>query len=503
MANDKENPKPQTIEEEAGLPDNWLPVNSAPVIPGRQSGGPMGAPPSFPVIDNFQSGQLPPFLGLSPDLVNAGTPGPRVPTTRLMPIMPSGVSQNVSATVSVVKPIIPPPTPPAPPAPPPVTDGLIHGASPWESDPSYVVLRDDFPNISINASNTLVKTGIGELGWFLAGTPGSSGGQYGGVPPYLGQYMWSNSGTVSTAGYLMLGTSASVVGSSRIQGAWALAENPGWAMSWVFRMGDDTSATTTPFATTKKSIYIGLCGPTLVPQQASISARPDVFIGLRFDTSTTSPSINDSFYTLEVVANHSFGTAARHNTQGTTLVTSLAPAIDGWHRLDIICTVAGKVTITLDGSSTNTLTATIPTMSFTSVGSGAHTLGQVGEVDWIGGASADPPQSPWATGSLVTMSGFTGTTFWNGTWTIAVSSTTHLDFDFPTSQGTNTYGGAGTQTFSGYPAFAPICIFGNDDTATPTANSAYMVVDFFSFIWNPGVISATSATPDSTKARYF
>jgi hypothetical protein len=101
--NEKTPPTFQTIEEEANLPSNFVAVDSLPVIPGRQNGGPVGAPPVASTgIDNFQSGQLPPFLGLPTDLVRAGTPGPGVPSTRLMPIAATGSSQNVAAIKSAV-----------------------------------------------------------------------------------------------------------------------------------------------------------------------------------------------------------------------------------------------------------------------------------------------------------------------------------------------------------------------------------------------------------------
>jgi hypothetical protein len=80
-----------------------LPANQTqPIIPGvdRRPAGAPPAPVRFNAIDNFQSALLPSFLGTDADLLKAGSTPPGVPSTRLMPIMPSGISNANSAIQS-------------------------------------------------------------------------------------------------------------------------------------------------------------------------------------------------------------------------------------------------------------------------------------------------------------------------------------------------------------------------------------------------------------------
>ena len=435
--NEKENLNPippQTIEEEANLPSNFVAVDSTPMIPGRQSGGPVGAPPQASTgIDNFQSGQLPPFLGLSSDLVAAGTPGPRVPTTRLMPIAASGVSQNVSSIHSTVVQIVDAaiaklPTPA--PTPPPVTDGLTHGTTPWESDPSYLILRDDFHAAlgTNDIAGTIPTVGIGQLGWALLGTTGNEGGVIGGVPPNVGQYGWSNDATASDAGWLTFGGSGTFSNSDYSQLGWALLDNTGWVASFVFKVDVPNPLSSAPnFSMAQTALYVGFCGQAINPWLSVPQSRPDVFIGVRYDTSTTSPAINDSFFTLEVVANPTFSTPIRNNTQGTTLVTSVAPVQGQWHRLDIICNTAGSVTLVLDGA--NTLTAAVPVFSFTA-SVGALSANGSSRLNWT--TSGSVPQSVWNTGSNLTVGGFTSSLApYNGAWLLTASLDDFVGFNAP------------------------------------------------------------------------
>lgn len=479
------------------------PEQTAPIVPGQPQSA--GSPPTPHGRDPYGSGVLPSNLGLQPDLVKTGEVG-SIPSFRLMPvqngpvvgaIVQSTVTKIVNKAIAAI--------PPAPTPIPAVGDGLTHGDPVWEHDSAYVELRDEFHGTTaVNNSSAVSSSGIGELGWFLAGSVGSNGGVQGGVPPYIGQYSWENNSVAKNAGYLILGSVGGSTNANHIEGTWALAESPGWKMTWVFKVeGDIQGGGGGLWGTTKKSIYIGLCGPTLTAQ-LNVSARPDVFIGLRYDTSATSPAISDSFYTLEVVANHSWSTAARHNTQGTTYVTNVAPIQGVWHRIDIICSVAGKVTITLDESSTNTLTATIPTFSFTTgigtvVGRAAN---GIAAINWTAGAASDPPESPWGAGSSVTINGFSGAQApINGTFTLADSQNVALEFDLAGSIGAS--GNTSASTISGYPSLMPCCIFGNDDTVGPTALTMCMTVDFFSFVWNPNLGPSTPGTPNSAKARYW
>ena len=503
---DEEKPKAapqQTIEEEAGLPENWGVVNSQPVIPGRQNGGPVGSPPqTMTGIDNFQSGQLPPFLGLSPDLVQAGTPGPGVPTTRLMPIAPGGVSQIVAATKSVVQPIIdkaiagiviPPQTN--------ASDGLTHGTTPWESDPGYIILRDDF-HAGMNSNNivgTIPTVSIGQLGWaFLGPGGGGQGGQMGGAPPNVGQYGWSNNGTASNAQWLTFAGSGGFSNSNYSQLGWALFDNPGWFASFVFKVDTGNPLSSSPkFSMAQTSMYVGFSGQAINLYVANQITRPDVFIGVRYDTSTTSPSINDSFFTLEVVANPTFTSPARNNTQGVTLVTNVVPVQGQWHRLDISCSAAGTVTLTLDGSSDNTLVTPIPVFSFTTT-VGALSQNGAGRFSWA--PSGSVPQSAWNTGTLLTASGFASSLVpFNTTWQLTASDESLVGFDTSLTLS----GSQAGVMLSGYPSLIPIFMAGQDDTATPDSDDWLFVVDYFSLVWNPNLGPNAPGTPDATLSRYF
>ena len=400
------------------------------------------------------------------------------------------------------------------PAPPGATDGLIHGqptlsSGSWESDPAYVLMRDDFVNIGTsgnNEGNTVAN--IGQYNWVLAGSIGAQWQAQGGIPPYLGTYGWCNNTTASNGGWLILPSGGSPnAAAGHTSGCMTLFEATSvpWTMTWIFQlMPVGNGNANTAFSTAKKSIYVGLIGPNsgAIAVAGSAVTRPDIFIGLRYDTSTSSPSIGDTFYTLEVVCNGSASTAARHNTQGTTYVTNVAPAVGVWHRVDISSTIAGTVTITLDGSLVNTLTTTVPKVTITG-GSGqigGQIANGIGYVDWA--ASTNPQgYAPFSVGSVITITGFTGSSAnGNGTWTLFNNdSGTNITWLAPSATpGSIT---AGTVSIAGYPAVTPCVLMGNDDTATPAANMG-ISVDFFSFIWNPAVGGGTG-TPVITKPRYF
>jgi hypothetical protein len=463
-------------------------------------------------------------------------------------------------------------------------DGLTHGDAVWEHDSAYVELRDDFvPNFAATfQSNTVL--GIGELGWSLIGSVRVQN-QWGGNPPYLGQFTWENQNVANTFGCLILNgevTTAPAVGFA--QDSFALLENPGWKQTWVWKHGGGTSGTG-DFTTTKKSFYIGFSGSpiqniAIVTQKAP---RPDIFIGLRYDTSVTPGALtlssvaaasggntaytgtitggangayigltfvvtgfvasaginngtfvctnssvtvltlhnasgvvethagtatgptglNDSFYTFEAVINPQFTTGARHNLQGQTFVTNVAPTKGTWHRLDITCSAIGVITMTLDGSATNTFTVTVPTATVTMSASGQVSCNaKIGRVQSTVGTAGTESIPPFSAGSLITVSALTGgNVALNGTWTLFYGNGVSLYWDAPAvaNIGNNTM----NSTVIGYPSLTPICIYGNDDTASPTANTMGTSVDFFSLVWNPNLGPSAPGTPDKTKARYW
>ncbi len=215
--------------------------------------------------------------------------------------------------------------------------------------------------------------------------------------------------------------------------------------------------------------------------------------------------MHDSFYTFEVVENPQYTSAARHNKQGQTFVTSVAPLPGVWHRLDMTCSAAGVIVMTLDGSSTNTWTVTVPKITY---------LATSGQASWTGyearlglssvGTSGNDFAAPFASGTVVTISGLTGgNVALNGTWTdlYVEGPSNAIRWAMPTrgSIGNN------STSFSavGYPSLTPVFTYGNDDTASPMSGSMRTVVDYFSLVWNPNLGAGAPGTPDKTKARYW
>ena len=369
-------------------------------------------------------------------------------------------------------------------------DGLTHGTTPWETDPGVVYLRDDFHPYLLSSIGQTTQANVGQLGWAAYGSAASVVYQTGGLSPNAGQYWFSNNTSTEVCAYLMLNSEG---GASSIRtNCQALLEKPTWGMTFVWSLGPDVSSTGN-FNTAKKSLYVGLTS-MMIPVSGT-SSRPDVFIGVRYDTSS---GIADTNYTLEVVCNPTYTGRARNNTQGTTYVTNVAPSMATWHRLDITCTTAGKVTMTLDGSATNTLTATVPTITCTSTGGGECSVNNgAGRVYIAAGASSPDNYPTFAGGSSVTIAGLTGGNApINGTRTLIFADDNTTCW-FNATGSSNIGNNNASFTVVGYPALAPLFLFGNDSTASPAVDTM-MGVDFWSFYWN-----ALGSTPDPTKPRYF
>lgn len=451
-------------------------------------------------------------------------------------------------------------------------DGLIHGASIWEADPAYVILRDDFLTFTATTPSSNSNEQLGELGWAGYGTGTNRGSIGGGESGHLGQYAWSNSATSSQAMAIALNGNTS--NASYFQGGLSLLDNPSWQMTWVWKW-DGLLSGSGNFNITKKSFYIGLAGTTFPStiNGSGAGARPDVFVGLRYDTSATpgtltlssvanasagtsvytgtitgggngayigltftvagftnaanngifictqssvttltlanasgiaeshaatatAPGLNDSFFTFEAVVNPSFGTAARHNAQGSTQVTTIAPASGVWHRLDMICTAPGVVTMTLDGAAT--FTTTVPAFTALSPSSSGAVAVNNG-IAAVSPSTSTSGTGVWSAGSEITLSGLTGgDTGLNGVHTVIYSTGTTLFFD--TKVGNIGNHGASFTTV-GLPALIPYCCFGNDDSVSVVSDTTAFV-DFFSFVWNPGVGGGTG-TPNPALSRYW
>jgi len=173
-----------------------------------------------------------------------------------------------------------------------LADGMEHGDAVWPVDSAWVGMRDDFFRYS-NAS-AFTGTGtvdIGELGWVLVGNVAASPNALrlqGGVAPNLGTVSWTNNATSSQYAFLALND---IAGSTTLhQNSYALFENAGWKMTWVFKLDNEISQSTATVKNLfqKKSMYVGLMGAAMssVAATSPVGARPDIFFGVRFDTST-------------------------------------------------------------------------------------------------------------------------------------------------------------------------------------------------------------------------
>ena len=100
----------EDIKREAGLPDNWEPIDAEPIRPGQ----PTGAPPAPNAMSNYFQGSISPILQHDAYYVKTdyGTPG--IPNNLLNPLGTSGNAESNAAIINAaaVTPVPPPkPTP--------------------------------------------------------------------------------------------------------------------------------------------------------------------------------------------------------------------------------------------------------------------------------------------------------------------------------------------------------------------------------------------------------
>jgi len=89
--------KPKTIAEEAGLPENWVPKDSAPIIPGAPSSDQQQGPGSYfagPLSSNLQHDAA---------FYKTRYGGSGAPEFPLMPLAPSGNPSVNAGTTSIIK----------------------------------------------------------------------------------------------------------------------------------------------------------------------------------------------------------------------------------------------------------------------------------------------------------------------------------------------------------------------------------------------------------------
>lgn len=477
-------------------------IDSASLIPIEQMKLISGLPPSPPALPTndvvvamgSQFGvkirQTPPFGG-------------GVPITPLSKIAPSGSPQSNAAAQTVATKVVQTAIaaiPPAPASTPAITDGLIHGYETWEDDPAYICLRDDF----IMGGNTTLSQ-YGDLAWYCTNPAGA---------------IWIGDGSLAmpnTFGVLRLGVSSNANQNAiLIPGSVFLMANsnadiipysplfdyPLWEMTWVFVLQryQLTETVTTPFPTlANTSFYLGLANMGYVGYSTTVP-RPPIFMGLRYDRDTTSPSIADSTFKFEAVVNADPQTPARNNTQGNIYNTTFAPAEFTMYRFSMRCLVAGQVQMRLVSNAaqdTGWQTLAVPQQSWT--GATANFGNGIVRLSSITGAGSSNYITA-GSGSKINVTG------WSGGSDGAAFIKTNCRFnDVSLTWMSTTNGSTANQsgaTFTYYPGVYFFCSWGNDSESTPS-NNRVLLLDFFSFLWNPGVDPANSLTADSTKARFF
>lgn len=90
MPNEKAKPAEMTINEEAGLPDNWVPVDAPPIIPAN--------PPLPPGAPRYQVASLPPGYQHDVSFVDSGKGSPDIPKLSLMPL---GIQGNPATNAAI------------------------------------------------------------------------------------------------------------------------------------------------------------------------------------------------------------------------------------------------------------------------------------------------------------------------------------------------------------------------------------------------------------------
>lgn len=500
-----EEQKPKTIAEEAGLSDSWHPIDVAPIIPSQMRSQNSSAteapfvgslPPGVQQNVDFSATarnngrganlSLMPFAASGQSGVNSAIQS----TTNLITGGGSGVELDTNGTlnpnqkrlnltgvgVTVTNEADGTTT---------ITggggDGLVHGNSVWWLDPAFTWFRDDFIGGSTGD--------IGELRWGLFGSPDLPAFTGGLSMANLGEFKWNNSAVASQVAYLSFLPAPGVGTRQRV---WPLFDFPGWRATfiWRFHPSSDSSGTAANFS--QKAMYVGFA--FAASETSGALTRPTTFIGARYDTTAT---IADSTIKLEVVQNASSATNVRNNTQGTVIDTGITPAIDTYYRLDIVCTSAGALQMSINGAAPSDFTViTVTTTATSGAGSSVQAGGGLARLS----VAAANGLGPHGAGSLVTVAGLlAGNAVLNGSHLIdTLSPSTNALFTFASSAviGNNIT----NFTLTGYPALIPIIMFGNDTTAGPATDTC-MPIDFFSFVWNKGLAGATN--PDATLNRYW
>ena len=473
MADNTNNPNFITEEQVQEMEDKgrWASVTDPQVI--EPSAPPPGAPPYPHGADPYGTGPLPQNFGYQPALVKTSYPSSTGPIG-LFPIQSiaaaNAKSQGVAKTIAeevvatIPKTVIPASTPT-------LTDYSYPGLS-W--------MRDDFRSGTNSSGN------IGEMKWFDTISSAGANPSYGtGTPPHLGE-LWIPVSTSLNQGHSYVLPSGAAATQAYLS-SWDLLNNPGWKCTFVWRWMRSAAQTAPVF--TNKSMYLGLC----MYDTTALPVRPCIFIGARFDTDTTSPSIGDTTINLEVVVNN-LG-SSRNNIQGTVINTTLAPTEDVYYRLDIECTAIGQVSMSINGGIATTFIVPMSTLVLpnTNQASASNGEGQYVMNSGTGG------EGPWACGTLVNISNMTGSAaVFNGNHILFSNGNDETRITFPS---TASFVANTAATVSGYPSLTPFLTWANNSTSGSYAQDTFLAWDFFGFDWDPFTFDSTA--PTATLSRFF
>ena len=372
-------------------------------------------------------------------------------------------------------------------------DGNIHGDPLWNVDDAVFWLRDDF-----SATSSLSANFSSQLYWSFTPPTGSVISQSS-APPCLGGLLLPGTGTSADVSIMVHGVRAAWTNFQ--SQAWPLLDYPSWKCVWEFEVARPYvfSQSTLPvsFSWTQVSTYVGLAAfPSGGAIGSSLCPRPPYFLGVRYDTDTTSPAISDATFKFEAVANSTSSTNRSDlNVQGTVVDTGISAAEGSRYSLEIICTAFGSATLTLsNGTISFSSILTMPKYISTSASNQYYAGNGIGQIN---PNVATVPAGP---GTQIAVSGIIGVdAAFNGTWTALGSGGTSF---VNILMGGSIAFSTANSTITCYPALVPYLAFGNDTTSSPMLNSKGLNVDFFAFDWNPGVGGGTG-TPNSILARYW
>jgi len=516
--------KDHLIDDESQLGPNWVPVNAAPIVPGRTVAAP-SVGDITPTVPQYSAGSLPPSFQQNVDFVNTQQPTPNDPHHSLMPLGLSGNSVSSAQITSVVK----------------SSQALVGNTLVLETNSiqnpnqnllnieggaNVTVSSDASGGVTISATgstankiefhdhftfgNPVDNTGafIGELGWSGQNGPitGLSKFLCMGSFPNLGQIQLYPSSATANAGGAMVPPSVWAGGradpgdtNSGLSSRWPLLDYPGWTATWVFRLARpnyhfaETSAVA--FNVTKLSLYVGFAnGATTSSPPLQISQRPNVFYGVRFDTDTTSPSIADTTFHLEACQNAlNSSSIVRYNNVGTgggSFDTTIVPSENVFYTLTMSYLSANSMFMSFtDGTTTMSTTFTLTPLSMSGLNGGGFSIAKsVGLVSLPVGPSSFTNligSFGFGTNSKATISGMSGGfAVYNGTQRIldadeGTSNTVY--FKDPTG---GSIGNPGTFTVTSYSALFPYVGIANDTTGGAPGGSRCVAVDEFHFTWN-------------------